>query len=125
MAASGQVDIEQGVELADVFEQSDPATVVKRAKDGYTQGTSSATWASTMADAKPLRSSSAAPRGSIGRRRTLPGTSRPALGLTRAEVRCHLSPVPPRAQEIPGVSSCHGTYAFITRTVSGSQAFTV
>ena len=35
MEASGQVDIEQGVELADVLEQSDPATVVKRAGDGY------------------------------------------------------------------------------------------
>ena len=86
MEASGQVDIEQGVELADVLEQSDTATVVKRAGDSYTQGTSAAAWASAMADAKPLRSSSAAPWGSIGRRRTLPGTSRPALGLTRAEV---------------------------------------
>jgi hypothetical protein len=31
----------------------------------------------------------------------------------------------PRAQETPRPSSCHGTYAFTTRTVSGSQAFTV
>src|SRR5450756_10633 len=36
MEASGQVDIEQGGELADVLEQSDTATVVKRAGDGYT-----------------------------------------------------------------------------------------
>src|SRR5450631_1421520 len=64
------------------------------------QGTSGAAWASTTADAKLRRSSSAAPWGSIGRRRTLPGTSRPTRRSTRAEVTC-LPPIsmPRRAQE--------------------------
>src|ERR1035437_9992697 len=86
MQPVAQIDVQQGVELADPLEQSDPATVVKRAGDGDTQGPSGAAWASAMADAKPLTSSSAGACGSMARRRTLPGTSRPALRLTRAEV---------------------------------------
>src|ERR1019366_6529469 len=38
MQASGQVDVQQGVELADPLEQSDPATAVKRAEDGDRPG---------------------------------------------------------------------------------------
>src|SRR5450631_4310746 len=38
MQPSGQIDVEQGVELADPLEQSDPATVVKRAGDGDRPG---------------------------------------------------------------------------------------
>src|SRR5664280_1643257 len=38
METSGQIDIEQGVELADVRVPSDPATVVKRSGDGYRPG---------------------------------------------------------------------------------------
>src|SRR5664280_173867 len=55
------------------------------------QRTSGAAWASVMAEAKPLMSSSAGAWGSIERRRTLPGTSTPARRLTRAEITC----VPP------------------------------
>src|ERR1019366_4730365 len=38
METSSQIDIEQGVELADVRVQPDPATIVKRSGDGYRPG---------------------------------------------------------------------------------------
>src|SRR5664280_1013201 len=111
MEASGQVDIEQGVELADVLEQSDPVTVVKRAGDG--DRPRDVRGSVGIGDGR-LMSSSAGAWGSIERRRTLPDTSRPACWLTRAEVTC----VPPSSSAPTSSRDCGMARPVTARTPS-------
>ena len=127
MEASGQVDIEQGVELADVLEQSDTATVVKRAGDGYTprdvrRGVGIGDGRCEAVE-KFVRSSvgvDRAPSHTAGHQQTSA-----QVDQSRSDVGATYLQCPDEPRRVLRIIPCHGTYAFTTRTVPGSQAFTV
>src|ERR1035437_9458895 len=127
MEASGQVDIEQGVELADVLEQSDTATVVKRAGDGYpprdVRRGVGIDYGRCEAAEKFVRRCvgvDRAPSHTAGYQQTST-----QVDEGRGNVRATYLQCPDELKRLRYGATCHRTYAFITRTVSGSQAFTV
>ena len=127
MEASGQVDIEQGVELADVLEQSDPATVVKRAGDGYCPrdvrcSVGIGDGRCEAAD-KLVRCSvrvDGAPSHAAGHQLTSAQVDQGRGDMGATYLQC-----PDEDRRRRRIVPCHGTYALTTRTVSDSQAFTV
>src|ERR1019366_6354472 len=127
MEASGQVDVEQGVELAGPLEQSDPATVVKRAGDGDRPG--------------DLRCSVGIGDGRcetvdkfIRRCVRVDGASSHTAGYHqtsalvdqgRGDVGATYLQCPDERRRLRDGETSHRTYAFTTRTCLGPQAFTV
>ena len=127
MKASGQVDIKQGVELADVREQSDTATVVKRAGDGYTPrdvrrsvGIGDGRCEAVEKFVRRCVGVERAPSHTAGHQLTSTQVDQGRGDVGTTYLQC-----PDELRRLRRTVLCHGTYAFTTRTVSDSQAFTV
>ena len=117
----------QGVELADVLEQSDPVTVVKRAGDGHTPG--DVRRSVGIGDGR-CEAVEKFVRCCVGVERAPSHTA--GHQLTSAQVdqgRGHVGATylqcPDELRRPRRIALGHGTNAFTTRTVSDSQAFTV
>src|SRR5664280_1316496 len=120
MEASGQVDIEQGVELADVLEQSDTATVVKRAGDGYpprdvrrSVGIGDGRCEAVEKFVRRPVGVDRAPSHTAGHQLTSAQVDQGRGGVGATYLQC-----PDEDSRLRRIVPCHGTYAFTTRTVS-------
>src|ERR1035437_852806 len=127
METSGQIDIEQGVELTDVRVQSDPATVVKRSRDGYRPGDVRCSvgigHGRCEAVEKFVRRCVRVDRAS-SHSAGYQQTGAP-VDESRGDVRATYLQCPDDLTRLWCGATCHRTYAFTTRTVSDSQTLTM
>lgn len=127
MEASSQVDIEQGVELANVLEKPDTGTVVKRAGDGYaprgvrrSMGIGDGRCEAVEKFVRRSVRVDRAPSHTAGHQLTSAQVDQGRGDVGATYLQC-----PDELRRLRRIALCHGTYAFTTRTVSDSQAFTV
>jgi hypothetical protein len=127
METSGQIDVKQGVELADVRAQSDPSTVGKRAGDGDRPGD---VRRSVGIDHGRCEAAGKFVRRSVGVDRApshAAGYQQTSTQVDegRGDVRATYLQCPDELKRLGYGATIHRTYAFTTRTCFGPQAFTM